>query len=117
MCIIVFVMLFDVYKVEGNSMLPVLEDGDYVIAYCFSRPKDNQIIICDAKCFYLDSNYVIKKYEEELSMQGFYLLGINESVSIDSRQLGEFPKYSFEGVAFMRLAHGTIGYIGAGVIQ
>ncbi len=101
---IVLLILFvniDIYEVKGASMESTLLEGEYVIVFCNKEPEDGNIIVCDTTEIYMDEQYIIKRYDEDSSSYGLYVVGDNEMDSVDSRTFGELPKYSFKGVAVL----------------
>ena len=71
-----------VRRVNGDSMLPTLKEGQIVVGWKQSSIKQSDIVI-------LSHNGVEKiKRVKSLSSQGVYVVGDNEKQSTDSRQFG-----------------------------
>lgn len=106
-CVILFAIVITnikVFKVSGNSMEKTLYDGEYVIVLKNAKPKDGNIVVCDTTEIYLDEQYIIKRYFEDYSKTGLYLVGDNVDNSNDSRHFGELPYYSCQGVAVLKVS-------------
>lgn len=81
-----------------------LFDGDYVVVQKNAVIEDGDIVVCDTERIYLDEDYIIKRYCEEKSSSGLYLIGDNQIESIDSRHFGEVPISSNKGVAVLKFS-------------
>ena len=85
------------YKISGNSMKPVLKDGDYVLvnrlAYIFKTPQVDDIIAAlDPR----DKKTLIKRITK--IQNGKYVIqGDNKNFSTDSRNFGMIEKKSIIG--------------------
>jgi signal peptidase I len=97
-------MNYKIYRVAGNSMSFTLEDGDYVLVASNKEVQDTDVVVCNTEHIYTANPYIIKRYSATQSTYGLYLLGDNEHVSYDSRNFGELPKSSCEGVAIIRFS-------------
>lgn len=92
------------YRVEGESMEETLYDGDIVVTLKNKAIEDKDIVVCETRELYLKEEYIIKRYYEENSSVGMFLLGDNENNSLDSRDFGLVPKYACRGVAILRIS-------------
>lgn len=76
------------YRVEGNSMKPILSPGDFVlvdpVAFTHSPPLPGAVVV--AKHPYL-SSIVIKRVSQVLE-DGVFVVGDNSEASSDSHQFG-----------------------------
>ncbi|KRN51183.1 MULTISPECIES: S26 family signal peptidase [Kandleria] len=70
------------FKVEGQSMTPSIEDGQYVIVRKKKRYKYNDIIV-----FTFDHRYYVKRVQS-VYQDGYFVLGDCFSSSVDSRTMG-----------------------------
>lgn len=93
-----------VYVVDGDSMENTLHDGDLVFVLKKKEIEDQAIVVCETTELYLDEKYIIKRYYEDNSSIGLYLLGDNEDNSLDSRSFGEVPRYACKGVAWFGIS-------------
>ncbi len=74
------------YIVEGNSMLPILEDGDKVLANRNAKVEVGDIVI--AKHPDQKTGEIIKRVERINEKGHHYLVGDNLEESNDSRHFG-----------------------------
>ena len=87
--------------VNGNSMSPTLNNGDLIIIDTWKTPKDGDILSINTDWITDYDNkagFIVKRYCEEKSTTGYYLLGDNSKVSYDSRFYGEVDKRGLQGV-------------------
>ncbi len=82
-CVILLQVVFGVAKVEGNSMEPVIQNGNKVIFYRLDRSYgEGDVVIADTP-----AGEVVKRIKRTENGE-IYLMGDNLSQSIDSRQFG-----------------------------
>ncbi|MCU0238926.1 MAG: nickel-type superoxide dismutase maturation protease [Pyrinomonadaceae bacterium] len=99
----IFWLLLDYYqryRIEGNSMLPTLQNGDQVLVEKNENYQINDIVV--AKHPFQKSVILIKRISE-INEKGFYLIGDNASESTDSRTLGTFAKKDLLGKVICKL--------------
>ena len=87
--------------VNGSSMSPTLNNGDLIIIDTWKTPKDGDILSINTTWitnYDNEAGYIVKRYCEEKSTTGYYLLGDNSKVSYDSRFYGEVDKRGLQGV-------------------
>ena len=94
------------YTIKGDSMKPTYEPGDKVyinrLAYLFKKPKIGNVVII--KNFpqpinQAQSRHLIKRINN-ISKQGFFLVGDNKNKSTDSRHFGLVKKKDIIGKVF-----------------
>lgn len=86
---------------NGNSMDPTIKDGTLMLIDLKAEPKDGDILILnttDMKNWENSATQIVKRYYEEYSTDGYYVLGDNANVSYDSRYCGEIEKERLIGV-------------------
>lgn len=74
--------MFQLLRIQGESMTPEYQDGDFVLIMRVSRPKVGQVIVFHNQLY----GTLIKRIEK-ITEQGIYVLGTGEN-SLDSRRLG-----------------------------
>ena len=86
-------------KVIGDSMLPLIKSGDFVI-YKPIKGKYSAISIGDILVALspINSNTLIIKRVSSISEEGFEVRGDNKKDSIDSRQFGIIQKSDIIGI-------------------
>ena len=102
---------FAISSTDGNSMYPTLKDGDTLLINTTVEPKDGDIIILDTsdmEGWENKSTQIVKRYYEEYSTDGYYVMGDNSEHSYDSRQVGEFDKECLFGVVVCNLSQDGI---------
>jgi nickel-type superoxide dismutase maturation protease len=82
--------MFSRFKVVGHSMKPLFKAGDFVVinrlSYLFSQPKPGDIV---AVRHPKERNKILlKKIKREYPKKGYFVVGINQSDSHDSRAFG-----------------------------
>lgn len=103
--LIYFTSNYGLTIVDSSSMAKTINEGDLVVYKKTNKIKDMDIVIVNTS--HIDdetvkmSEQIIKRYYEEKSTSGIYLLGDNSEQSRDSRWFGEVPKESVVGVAVM----------------
>lgn len=98
MCVLI---RYDIQQVAGSSMNPTFNDGDIILVDLKSEPKDNDVVILTTSYienYEIEGEHIIKRYYEEYSTNGLYVLGDNAAVSYDSRYYGEAPVEACEGI-------------------
>lgn len=83
-------------RVEGNSMLPTLKDGDIVIINSNSKPAENIIVLANHP--YKQRVKIIKRIKEIDENKNCYLIGDNPSESTDSRTFGVISPKDILGI-------------------
>jgi nickel-type superoxide dismutase maturation protease len=81
-------------RIEGNSMLPTLNNGDEVLIELTANVKINDIVL--VKHPYKQSVKIIKRISQ-INENGVFLVGDNPSESSDSRTFGFVPIKNIEG--------------------
>ena len=102
---------FAISSTDGNSMYPTLKDGDTLLINTTVEPKDGDIIILDTadmEGWENKSKQIVKRYYEEYSTDGYYVIGDNSERSYDSRMTGEFDKERLLGVVVCNLSQDGI---------
>ena len=89
--------LRDIFRVEGDSMLPVLKDGDLVLINPHADLQVGDIVL--AQHPFKQSVKIIKRIAEILSGERYILLGDNLDESSDSRNFGAIAAKDILGKA------------------
>jgi nickel-type superoxide dismutase maturation protease len=92
-----FLFWFDYYqqyRVEGNSMLPVLQGGDIVLAKKTGDLKVNDIVVANHP---FRKTFIIKRITKITTDGKFFLSGDNPDESTDSRTFGEISEKDILG--------------------
>lgn len=85
--------MLNIFRVEGDSMSPILTAGDYVIASrLFFTFQVNQLVIVDHPIY----GCIVKRIVEISNTKGFYLSGENAN-SISSKKIGWVRKEDIKG--------------------
>jgi signal peptidase I len=96
-------VFFGVLKVEGESMNPVLEDGNFVIIrkYVFHRyePREGDILVFNSP---LSGRLNIKRCSAVYGSTVF-LTGTNLPESTDSRHFGRIKKTDIKGSVWIKI--------------
>ena len=96
---------FKLAQVQGNSMNPTLQNGDFIIVSAITKPADQDILILDVHDTDIDTDSIIKRYYEEKSTNNaVWVEGDNKEHSLDSRKLGTFEEERIIGVAIFDLS-------------
>jgi len=83
----VFIYLIGVFKVYGNSMLPSMSNGDFVITSCLlMRLKEGDVVVAEHPVY----GRLIKRVVVVSSESGLRLAGENDS-SVSSDDIGWVP--------------------------
>lgn len=100
---------FDIQQVSGHSMDPTFDDGDIILVALGAQPEDGDVVILTTSYidnYEVEGDHVIKRYYEEYSTDGLYVLGDNAQVSYDSRYYGEAPVEACQGVVVCDISKG-----------
>ncbi len=83
------------FKVEGNSMNPLLLQGDRVLVF---TKKNQQIIEGDLVLAInpLNGKKIVKQVKK-INGKKIFLIGVNEKESTDSREFGEIERENLIG--------------------
>lgn len=88
-------------KATGMSMDPTIKTESYLIIDYNATPEDGDILVLNTanmEGWENSSTQIVKRYYEEYSTDGYYVLGDNAEVSYDSRYCGEIDKDRLIGV-------------------
>lgn len=93
-----------VFRVNQDSMLPALKNGDFVLTnnwtpLCLRLNGEVPVKIGNIVIAKINGKHVIKRVAST-SVTGVFLKGDNQSVSLDSRIFGEVPYENIVGVVF-----------------
>ena len=80
--------------VQGDSMAPYIVEGDELLVAPARRPRVNDIVLAKHPT---KQGVVLIKMVEFIRHGEFYLTGINQSASSDSRDFGWLPNDLFMG--------------------
>lgn len=95
---IIFNLIISPIKVDGISMQPTLQNGQYGLCLHTKNIKDNDIVIIDVSDKDLKAKTIIKRYiADESDDKTIYVLGDNSEHSLDSRVLGNFDREKIIG--------------------
>ena len=86
-------MIF-VRRVVGDSMMPVLNEGQMIFAHQIRNFKEGQVVVA-----FVNGREVIKRIIK-IDNGSIYLQGDNKDHSTDSRTYGPIPDRNVEGVVF-----------------
>ena len=117
--IIIFTVLFitknfSLQQESGHSMDPTFDDGDIILVSLNAKPKDGDVVILTTSYidnYEVEGDHVIKRYYEDYSTDGLFVLGDNAKVSYDSRYYGEAPMEACEGVVVYDISKGFRGIV------
>lgn len=102
---VVFLSKYDLQQVDGVSMDPTFEDNDFIIVDLNAKPQDLDVVIIDVTDNDIfTGEHLIKRYYEEYSVNGMYVIGDNTNHSLDSRMVGEFDNDSCDGVVVFNVS-------------
>ena len=88
------------YRVEGDSMLPTVKNGDTVLADPCADLLVGDIVVVDHP--YVRSLKLIKRVESIQSNGRYVLAGDNPEASTDSRSFGSVSKNDIKGKVVCR---------------
>ncbi|MBS1795112.1 MAG: nickel-type superoxide dismutase maturation protease [Acidobacteria bacterium] len=91
----------EIVRVEGDSMLPALKDGDLVLINPDAEPAVGDIVF--ARHPFKQSVKIIKRIAEILPDDRYILLGDNLDESTDSRSFGAIARKDILGKAEARI--------------
>lgn len=89
------------YRVENNSMLPLLKEGDQVVVKRDATLKTGEIVI--AQHPFKQSVEMIKRIKEIDKNGRYFLIGDNQDESTDSRTFGAVSIECIKGKVISRL--------------
>ena len=89
--------LREIFRVEGDSMLPVLKNGDLILINPCAEFRIGDIVL--ARHPFKQSVKIVKRIAEILPGERYFLLGDNPPESSDSRQFGAIPAKDILGKA------------------
>ena len=90
-----------IVRVEGNSMLPTLKDGDIVSVNSNAKPAKNIIVLANHP--YKQSVKIIKRISKIDENGNCFLLGDNPTESTDSRTFGVISPKNVLGIIEKKL--------------
>lgn len=90
--------IFSVTRVDGNSMLPTLIDGQYVLVLRFLKPRLEDVIVFKLPN---EKNHFVKRVNR-VEKDSYYVLGDNINNSKDSRHFGNVDKKYVIGTVWPR---------------
>lgn len=94
----------ELFLVEGDSMLPTLKSGDYVMIDPYAAAADLKCgDIALARHPFKQSVRIIKRVREISAEGKYYLVGDNAAESTDSRSFGAISPADILGKAVCRL--------------
>ena len=88
------------FRVEGDSMLPVLKSGDTVLINPRAKAEPGDIVAAHHP--YIGKTKLIKRIDSIDSQGRFILVGDNPSESTDSRSFGSLAKDDILGKVVCR---------------
>lgn len=89
------------FRVEGNSMSPVLKNGDIVLIKPQTKLKQGDIVLASHP--YKKNVKILKRIKEFNENGDLFLVGDNADESTDSRTFGAVPLKNVTGKAACRL--------------
>jgi len=84
-----------IFRVEGDSMLPILKNGDLVLINLDTEPRIGDIVL--AAHPFKKSVKIIKRINEITTENRYFLVGDNQGESTDSRIFGTIAKNDILG--------------------
>ena len=87
-------MNYERYRIQGNSMLPELKDGDEVLVNPNEPYQIGDIVVAQHP---FKQSVVLIKRISEIDESSVYLIGDNSAESTDSRTLGKIPRKDILG--------------------
>lgn len=85
---------YERYRIQGNSMLPELKDGDEVLVNPNEPYQIGDIVVAQHP---FKQSVVLIKRISEIDESSVYLIGDNPAESTDSRTLGKIPRKDILG--------------------
>ena len=92
---------FRIFCVEGDSMFPILKEGDLVLINPYAELQIGDIVL--AQHPFKQSVKIIKRITEILNDEKYFLVGDNLSESSDSRSFGAISAKDILGKAEARI--------------
>lgn len=83
--------MIKIFRIEGESMLPEYQDGEFVLLWRTLHPKVGDVVVFENQLY----GTLIKRVAK-ISEQGVYVLGTGEN-SLDSRRLGPVSPEKIQG--------------------
>lgn len=91
--------MLKIIKVKGNSLLPTIANGDYLLIRTFlKKPAINQVIVFDHPTY----GTIVKKVCQLLS-NGNYLATSTHAEGITSKQIGEISNEQIIGIKLLHI--------------
>lgn len=84
-----------IFRVEGDSMFPLLKNGDLVLINPDLKPKIDDIVLANHP--FKKSVKIIKRIKEISAENRYFLVGDNQGESTDSRSFGAIGKKDILG--------------------
>lgn len=84
----------EIYRITGNSMLPILKDGDMVLVKPSESYQIGDIVVAQHP---FKQSVVLIKRVSEIHEKGLFLVGDNPVESTDSRTLGNISQKDILG--------------------
>lgn len=105
---LILIALFQPTAFQGTSMQPTLYTGDVGVLYRWGTPQVGDIVC--ARMPWDKDIIVVKRVAAgpEDGLDGYYLLGDNTDVSLDSRAFGMVPQEDIIGTLVLYLPTGKI---------
>lgn len=92
--------IYEQYRVEGDSMLPELKNGDIVLVKKIENLQVGDIVVANHP---FRKTFIIKRITEISTGGKLFLKGDNPQESTDSRTFGEIDKKDILGKVVSRL--------------
>lgn len=83
--------MIKILRIQGESMMPEYQDGEFVLIWRTSRPKVGDVVVFDNELY-----GILIKQVEKITEQGVYVIGTGEN-SLDSRRLGPVNPEKIQG--------------------
>ena len=83
--------MLKILRIQGESMTPEYQDGDFVLIVGVKYPKEGDVIV-----FHNQLYGTLLKRIEKITEQGIYVIGTGEN-SLDSRRLGPVSPDKVQG--------------------
>lgn len=107
---------YSIHQVSGHSMDPTFQDGDLILVKLTGEPQNMDVVVLTTTKidnYENDPGNVIKRYYEDYSTDGYFVLGDNSEVSYDSRYYGEAPKEALQGIVVFDISKGFRSLVAA----
>ena len=90
-------MVFSFFQIKGQSMEPLLKEGDFVCAsglpYFFCSPQEEELVVCAHP---VDRKMLVKRIVSRKNSR-YWVEGVNANESTDSREFGWLEKKQSKG--------------------